>query len=93
MATLEVTKLTAADPFVWKTIVGSTPYWYKITVYNEDNSFVLQYSEDEENYVDIFRFKGDPAGLPVFSNNTDAVDGGLTSGCIYRTGDLLKIVH
>lgn len=28
-----------------------------------------------------------------FEDNQDAIDGGLVVGSIYRTGDLLKIVH
>ena len=33
------------------------------------------------------------AGAPEYSNNAAAVFAGLTVGQVYRTGDLLKIVH
>jgi hypothetical protein len=32
-------------------------------------------------------------GAPEFANNADAIVAGLTIGKVYRTGDLLKIVH
>jgi len=32
-------------------------------------------------------------GAPEYANNADAIIGGLTVGKVYRTGDLLKIVH
>ena len=33
------------------------------------------------------------AGAPEYSNNAAAVFAGLTVGQVYRTGDILKIVH
>ena len=32
-------------------------------------------------------------GAPEYANNADAIAGGLSIGKVYRTGDLLKIVH
>ncbi len=32
-------------------------------------------------------------GVSEFADNTAAIAGGLTTGDVYRTGDLLKIVH
>lgn len=31
--------------------------------------------------------------IPEFTDNADALAGGLTDGAVYRTGDILKIVH
>ena len=31
--------------------------------------------------------------VPIFADNTTAVAGGLAIGKLYRTGDILKIVH
>lgn len=33
------------------------------------------------------------ASMPVYADNAAALAGGLTIGQIYRTGDILKIVH
>ena len=33
------------------------------------------------------------AGVSEYADNTAAIAGGLTTGDVYRTGDLLKIVH
>ncbi|GAG79510.1 unnamed protein product, partial [marine sediment metagenome] len=33
------------------------------------------------------------AGVSEYADNTAAIAGGLTAGDVYRTGDLLKIVH
>lgn len=33
------------------------------------------------------------ANVPVYADNAAAVTAGLTNGQIYRTGDVLKIVH
>lgn len=33
------------------------------------------------------------ASTPVYADNAAALAGGLTAGQIYRTGDILKIVH
>ena len=32
-------------------------------------------------------------GVSEYADNTAALAGGLTTGDVYRTGDLLKIVH
>ena len=32
-------------------------------------------------------------GVSEYADNTAAIAGGLTTGDVYRTGDLLKIVH
>ena len=32
-------------------------------------------------------------GLPEYTDNAEALVGGLTAGAFYRTGDLLKVVH
>jgi hypothetical protein len=32
-------------------------------------------------------------GISEYADNTAAIAGGLTTGDVYRTGDLLKIVH
>lgn len=32
-------------------------------------------------------------GVPEFADNASAITGGLAAGTIYRTGDLMKIVH
>lgn len=31
--------------------------------------------------------------IPSYDNNEDAIDNGLVNGDVYRTGDILKIVH
>lgn len=31
--------------------------------------------------------------IPSYEDNADAIDNGLVNGDVYRTGDLLKIVH
>jgi hypothetical protein len=31
--------------------------------------------------------------IPSYNDNTSAITGGLVDGDVYRTGDLLKIVH
>lgn len=31
--------------------------------------------------------------IPSYADNTAAITGGLVNGDVYRTGDLLKIVH
>lgn len=31
--------------------------------------------------------------IPSYSDNSDAISDGLVNGDVYRTGDLLKIVH
>jgi hypothetical protein len=33
------------------------------------------------------------SGVSEYADNTAAIAGGLTTGDVYRTGDLLKIVH
>ena len=33
------------------------------------------------------------ADVPVYETNQEAIDDGLTVGQLYRTGDILKIVH
>lgn len=33
------------------------------------------------------------ANVPVYADNAGAVTAGLTNGQIYRTGDVLKVVH
>lgn len=33
------------------------------------------------------------ADVPVYADNAEATDAGLTAGQLYRTGDNLKIVH
>lgn len=31
--------------------------------------------------------------IPSYDDNEDAIDNGLVNGDVYRTGDILKIVH
>lgn len=31
--------------------------------------------------------------IPSYADNEDAIDDGLVNGDVYRTGDILKIVH
>lgn len=37
--------------------------------------------------------KTDYTNLPEYANNAAALAGGLVTGQVYRTGDILKVVH
>ena len=36
---------------------------------------------------------GPTADVPEFADNNSAISGGLIAGQLYRTGDVLKVVH
>lgn len=54
------------------------------------SSFTLSNTQgDGDNFVARYNF----ANMPVYTDNTNAIENGLQIGDIYRTGDILKIVH
>tara|TARA_R110000796_G_scaffold75286_1_gene168953 strand:- start:2305 stop:2466 length:162 start_codon:yes stop_codon:yes gene_type:complete len=41
----------------------------------------------------VGQYKEEVASLVEYTNNSEAIDAGLTIGAFYRSGDFLKVVH
>ena len=72
-----------------------------IYLQGQNNEFMAEFSENGS--VDLYydgskKFETTSTGIKItgvseYADNTAAIAGGLTTGDVYRTGDLLKIVH
>ena len=60
-------------------------------VFNENGSVQLFYNNAQKFQTTNTGIK--ISGVSEYADNTAAIAGGLTTGDVYRTGDLLKIVH
>lgn len=72
------------DRLVGTSVDGNPPN----TTYNFTPAELLELFEANFNAPAIVI-----ADTPVYADNAAALSGGLTAGQIYRTGDILKIVH
>ncbi len=62
-----------------------------MATFNDDNSVALYFNNSKKFETTSTGVK--VTGVSEFADNTAAIAGGLTTGDVYRTGDLLKIVH
>lgn len=71
-----------------------SPAPYVGKLYVDDITSLVYYAKSAGTSSDYARILSAPlAGVPEFSNNAAALFAGAEIGSIYRTGDLLKIVH
>ena len=62
-----------------------------MAVFNENGAVELYYDNSKKFETTSTGIK--VTGVSEYSDNTAAIAAGLTTGDVYRTGDLLKIVH
>ena len=71
-----------------------SPAPYVGKLYVDSITSLVYYAKSAGTSSDYARILSAPlAGVPEFSNNAAALFAGAEIGSIYRTGDLLKIVH
>ena len=71
-----------------------SPAPYVGKLYVDDVTSLVYYAKSAGTSSDYARILSAPlAGAPEYSNNAAAIFAGAEIGSIYRTGDLLKIVH
>ena len=72
--------------------LSPAPYVGKL--YVDGITSLVYYAKSAGTSSDYARILSAPlAGVPEYSNNSAAIFAGAEIGSIYRTGDLLKIVH
>lgn len=84
------------DNLVPKTGVGlpTSPATYTGQLYVDDNTSMVYYASSAGTANDFDQLLTAPiGGVPEHSNNAAALFAGLVAGQLYRTGDILKIVH
>jgi hypothetical protein len=71
-----------------------SPAPYVGKLYVDNITSLVYYAKSAGTSSDYARILSAPlAGVPEYSNNSAAIFAGAEIGSIYRTGDLLKIVH
>ena len=72
----------------------TSPATYIGQLYVDDNTSIVYYASTAGTANDFDQVLTAPiAGVPEHSNNASALFAGLVAGQLYRTGDILKIVH
>nr|QPI16457.1 MAG: hypothetical protein NIOZUU157_00355 [Virus NIOZ-UU157] len=79
-----------------KTGTGSpnSPATYVGQLYVDSNTSMVYYASNAGTANDFDQLLTAPiAGVPEYANNAAALFSGLVAGQLYRTSDILKIVH
>lgn len=86
--------LTGAGVPDVSTFAPSSPAPYVGKLYVDNITSLVYYAKSAGTSSDYARVLTAPLeGVPEYSNNAEALFTGAEIGSIYRTGDILKIVH